>query len=405
MTNRSLTYRTLRRPWTAAVPLLAGAALLAGCRGPGGWTSDEPPSPKEAVRVHPDDGARGVPADHRIEVRVPDGRLERVEVTRAGDTGSELVPGRLTPDGRGWRSAGAPLALASRYTVEAVALDGHGRRTARHTSFTTYVPEHRIVGFFRPEHRSTVGTGMIISFAFNRPVRDRAAVERAVTVTARPEVTVAPHWFGDRRLDFRPREPWRPGTEVSMALRLRDVRAAPGVYGIQHKTVRFRIGRDRTSVVDATAHTMTVRSAGKPLATLPVTAGDQDNPTYNGRMVILERHPMTRMDGGTVGFGGEYDIPDVPHALRLTTSGTFLHGNYWAPRATFGAANTSHGCVGLRDEQGGSPDTPAGWFYRTSLIGDIVEVIRSRDTTVAPDNGLGGWNMTWRAWLRGSAAD
>ncbi|WP_030258290.1 L,D-transpeptidase family protein [Streptomyces violens] len=403
-----MSYRTLRnraagRPWTAAVPLLTGAVLLAACQGPGGWTSDAPRPAHEAVRVVPDDGARGVRADHRIEVRVPDGRLERVEVTRAGDTGSAPVPGRLSPDGLGWRSAGVPLALASRYTVEAVALDGQGRRTARHTSFTTYVPRHRVVGFFRPEHRSTVGTGMIVSFDFNRPVRDRAAVERAVSVTARPAVRIAPHWFGARRLDFRPRERWRPGTEVTMALRLRDVRAAPGVYGIQHKTVRFRIGRDQTSVVDAAAHTMTVRRAGTPPVTLPVTAGDQDNPTYNGRMVILERHPMTRMDGGTVGFGGEYDIPDVPHALRLTTSGTFLHGNYWAPRGTFGGANTSHGCVGLRDEQGGSPDTPAGWFYRNSLIGDVVEVIRSQDATVAPDNGLGGWNMPWEEWLRGSA--
>ena len=40
------------------------------------------------------------------------------------------------------------------------------------------------------------------------------------------------------------------------------------------------------------------------------------------------------MNGATVGFKeddgkGEYDIKDVPHAMRLTTSGTFIHGNYW----------------------------------------------------------------------------
>ncbi len=106
------------------------------------------------------------------------------------------------------------------------------------------------------------------------------------------------------------------------------------------------------------------------------------------------------MDGDTVGFGGEYDIPDVPHALRLTTSGTFLHGNYWAPPRTFGGTNTSHGCIGLRDTQGGGPDTPAGWFYERSLVGDVVEVVNSRDRTVAPDNGLGGWNMRGRCGAR-----
>ncbi len=89
----------------------------------------------------------------------------------------------------------------------------------------------------------------------------------------------------------------------------------------------------------------------------------------------------------TVGFGGEYDIPDVPHAVRLTDSGTFLHGNYWSPADTFGRENVSHGCVGLRDVKGGGSETPAGWFFDRSLIGDVVEVVGSDDAVVAPDNG------------------
>ncbi len=64
----------------------------------------------------------------------------------------------------------------------------------------------------------------------------------------------------------------------------------------------------------------------------------------------------------------------------------------------FGSDNVSHGCVGLRDVKGGSPDTPAGWFFDRSLIGDVVEVVNSKDRTVAPDNGLGGWNMNWKEW-------
>ena len=50
-------------------------------------------------------------------------------------------------------------------------------------------------------------------------------------------------------------------------------------------------------------------------------------------MVISEKFKETRMNGSTVGFTndgkGEYDIKDVPHAMRLTHSGTFIHGNYW----------------------------------------------------------------------------
>jgi hypothetical protein len=53
--------------------------------------------------------------------------------------------------------------------------------------------------------------------------------------------------------------------------------------------------------------------------------------------------------------------------------------------------------------KGGSSDTPAGWFFDRSLIGDVVEVVNSQDKTVAPDNGLGGWNMDWKAWKAGGA--
>jgi lipoprotein-anchoring transpeptidase ErfK/SrfK len=115
------------------------------------------------------------------------------------------------------------------------------------------------------------------------------------------------------------------------------------------------------------------------------------------------------MNGATVGFTdddgeGEYDIKDVPHAMRLSTSGTFIHGNYWGGDA-FGNYNTSHGCVGLADAQGADdPNTDGAWFYENSLLGDVVIVINSNDQTIAPDNGLNGWNMSWADWVAGSEA-
>lgn len=387
----------------AAVAGLAGAVALAGCAGSVMFDPGKPRSSGERIRIVPHDGAHGVRGDGRFEVRVPQGRLERVEVSRTGDAGQQPVAGRLSSDGRVWRPAPGPLQLGARYTVDAVALDDAGRRSARHTTFTTAVPARRFAGHFSPQDDATVGTGLIFSMVFNRPIVDRAAVERAVQVSARPAVEISGHWFGRRRLDFRPRDRWRPGTEITVRLRLRGVRGGPNAYGTQHRTVHYRVGRDQISTVDAARHTMTVRRDGRVVAVLPVTAGDAENPTYNGRMVILERHAVTRMDGGTVGFGGEYDIADVPHAMRLTRSGTFLHGNYWAPPRVFGGSNTSHGCVGLRDIKGGGLRTPAGWFYGQSMVGDVVVVLNSPERTVAPDNGLGGWNLPWDQWRAGSA--
>ncbi len=365
-------------------------------------------APADAIQVTPDDGERDVPANAGLEVRVPDGRLESVTVVRDQDAREHPVPGRISTDGLSWEPDDKKLALAARYVVDAVALDGHGRRQARRTTFTTYVPDERFIAYVTPENRSVVGTGMIVSLEFNREVKDRAAVERAIKVTADPAVPVAAHWFGASRLDFRPKDYWRPGTEVTVDLALRDVQAAPGVYGLQHKTFGFTIGRSQVSLVDAEKKTMEVRRDGELVSTVPITAGAAKTTTYNGKMVVTEMLEVTRMDGATVGFTdsdgkGEYDIPDVPHAMRLTTSGTFLHGNYWASTDTFGKANVSHGCVGLRDVKGGDQDTPARWFFDGSLIGDVVEVRNSRDKTVAPDNGLSGWNLNWAKWRAGSA--
>ncbi|MDQ1008193.1 lipoprotein-anchoring transpeptidase ErfK/SrfK [Streptomyces sp. V4I23] len=404
----------LKRAGRCAALAVAGAGLVVGLAGCTGGTLDigsKPRAPEDTIRVTPEDGAKGVGPEAPLLVKLPSGRLERVKVTRVEAAGRTDVPGSFSDDGLRWTPAeGTRLELAAKYSVDVVALDSHGRRTARHTTFTTAVPEHHFTAYFKPENRSTVGTGMIVSFTFNRPIENRAAVERAIRVTSSPPVEIAGHWFGYGRLDFRPQTYWKPGTRVTIDMRLRDVEAAPGAYGIQQKTIAFTVGRSQVSTVDAAAHTMRVVRDGQLLATVPITAGAPKTTTYNGKMVVTEMFDVTRMNGATVGFKkkdgkGEYDIKDVPHAIRLTTSGTFLHGNYWAAAETFGTANVSHGCVGLRDEKGGSSESPAGWFFDRTLIGDVVEVVNSKDRTVAPDNGLGGWNMDWPQWKEGSALE
>ncbi|MFC5804865.1 L,D-transpeptidase [Streptomyces formicae] len=384
--------------------------LLTGCTGGEPSAGGKPRSAADHIRITPEDGAKDVAPDGGLEVSVPSGRLERVRVTRIEDAEPAEIPGGISGDGLRWRpDDGKRLQLAAKYRVDAVALDGHGRRSARHSTFTTLVPEHRLIAYSKPENRSTVGTGMIVSITFNREVTNHAAVQRAIRITADPPVEIVGHWFSNGRIDFRPRTYWKPGTKVKVDLGLRDVQGAPGVYGIQDKTFAFTVGRSQISTVDAERHIMEVRRDGDLIATLPVTAGARKTTTYNGTMVVSEMFDVTRMNGATVGFRNkktgksEYDIKDVPHAIRLTTSGTFLHGNYWSRADTFGRANVSHGCIGLRDEQGGSELSPAGWFFDRTLIGDIVKVVNSRDRTVAPDNGLNGWNMDWRKWKAGSA--
>ncbi|WBB62938.1 Ig-like domain-containing protein [Streptomyces sp. WMMC500] len=347
------------------------------------------------VEITPKDGAEAVGTQGALKVTADKGKLVSVKV--ADEKGTE-VEGEISKSGAVWQPAGH-LRTQTKYTVHAVAQDSDGLEAVKDASFTTVVPENSFIGYFTPEDGSTVGVGMPVSINFNQPIANTAEVEEAIEVTADPGVEIDGHWFGNQRLDFRPEEYWAPGTEVTLSLRLDGVEGADGVYGQQHKDVSFEIGRSQVSTVDADSKKMKVERNGKVIKTIPVTTGAPSTPTWNGKMVISEQFEVTRMDGETVGFGGEYDIKDVPHAQRLSTSGTFIHGNYWAGQATFGSANASHGCIGLYDARGGGDrSTPGSWFFRNSLIGDVVEVKNAKDEVIAPDNGLNGWNMSWEEW-------
>lgn len=388
--------------------LILGVLLLAvtACGGGGGSDSGEGKGEgadssqaetvqsKAVVSIAPKDGAKSVDTSGALKVSAAKGELTEVEVKDAEGT---AVAGKIAADGATWTPS-THLASGTKYTVHAIAKDSEGRTAAEDSSFTTLTPQNTFIGTFTPEDGSKVGVGMPFSIRFTRGITNPEDVEKAISIKTEPAVDVEGHWFGNDRLDFRPEEYWKEGTKVTVDLNLDGVEGRDGVYGKQAKTVSFTVGRNQVSVVDAAKHTMKVMQDGKVVKTIPVTTGKPGYDTWNGQMVMSEKLTVTRMNGETVGYGGEYDIKDVPHAIRLTNSGTFIHGNYWGGGA-FGNYNASHGCVGLRDVKGGyDSGVPAAWFFNHSMIGDVVVVKNSDDATVAPDNGLNGWNMSWEKW-------
>jgi lipoprotein-anchoring transpeptidase ErfK/SrfK len=388
--------------------------MLAACAGPQPGTAPtaEGAAPSRASSSEPRaaaafrlttgaaDGERHASVGGAGDVEVSGGKISSVDLTtEAGQPVRGTVAGghrRWTPD--------STLAYGTSYRLVVRASDEAGRTQTRRLSFTTLTKDERLIGTFTPEDGSTVGVGMPVSVTFNKPVTDKKAVERGIRVSSDSGQETVGHWFGDQRLDLRPQTYWKAHTRVTLSLRLDGVKGAANAYGTQDKTVRFTVGRRQVSTVDAAAHTMRVVRDGRTVRTVPITSGAPGSTTYNGQMVISQKLISTRMNGATVGYAGEYDIPDVPHAMRLSTSGTFIHGNYWAPDSVFGHSNVSHGCVGLNDVRGGGdPGQNAAWFYNNSLIGDVVVVEHSHDHTIAPDNGLNGWNMPWEQWKGGSA--
>ncbi|MEV5959117.1 Ig-like domain-containing protein [Streptomyces sp. NPDC051987] len=396
-----------RRGILAALGAVPAGAALAGCGssadasagtdGKSATASVKSAARKATITVTPASGTRKAEFTSPVEVTVTDGTL--ASVTVAGNDGSTLAGG-FNDARTKWTSARNPYS-GTKYTVTAKARGASDETVA---TFTTRSPGETFIGYFTPEADSTSGVGMPVSINFTHAVRDRAAVQKAITVTAEPAVEIVGHWFGDTRLDFRPETYWAKGTTITLSLRLKDVAGADGVYGVQSKDVTFHIGRAQISTVDLSTKRMVVRRDGATLATYPVSGGDAQHTTWSGIMVISERFEQTRMESSTVGLGDEYDIPDVPHAQRLTTSGTFVHGNYWAATSVFGHENTSHGCVGLHDAKGAGDTSVDGYtFYESSMLGDVVIVKNSGERTVEPSNGLNGWNLSWADWKAGSA--
>ncbi|GGJ46933.1 lipoprotein [Streptomyces brasiliensis] len=390
--------------------LMAGVVLMAvtACGGGGsgsgesgsgdgkdkGSATQQSKQSDAVVTIAPKDGAKSVDTSGVLKVTAAKGKLTEVEVE---DVKGAKVDGAITGDGTGWTPS-THLAASTKYTVHAVAKDSAGREAAEDSSFTTLTPQNTFIGYFTPEDGSTVGVGMPFSLRFTRGITHPEDVEKAISIKTEPAVDVEGHWFGNDRLDFRPEKYWKKGTKVTVTLSLDGVEGRPGVYGKQAKTVKFTIGRNQVSYVDAKKHTMKVTQDGQVIRTIPVTTGKPGYDTWNGQMVMREKLTVTRMNGETVGYGGEYDIKDVPHAIRLTDSGTFVHGNYWGGGA-FGNYNASHGCIGLRDVRGGwDKNAPAAWFFDHSMSGDVVVVKNSNDRTVDPANGLNGWNMSWDKW-------
>ncbi|MFC5959390.1 Ig-like domain-containing protein [Streptomyces pratens] len=410
-----------RRGLMAASALLGGVMVLSACSGGGedagsgggdkGTSQaqvDEAAAKKTSeaqIKITPKGGSTNASINNSAAVAVTKGTLTEVTMTTSDGT---AVEGEIAADKKSWRPS-VQLERATTYKLTATAEDSEGRAAHENASFTTVSQGNSFIGNFTPDDGSTVGVGMPVSINFDKAIANKAEVQKGITVSSSSGQEVVCHWFNANRMDCRPEDYWQENSTVTLKLALDGVEGAEGVFGVQQKTVTFKIGRNQVSTVDAETKQMKVTQDGKTVRTIPISAGSPEYKTYEGQMVISEKFKETRMDGATVGFTdddgkGEYDIKDVPHAMRLSTSGTFLHGNYWGAKSIFGSANTSHGCVGLADTQGANdPNTPGAWFYDNSIVGDVVVVKNTGDKTIAPDNGLNGWNMDWAQWKAGSA--
>ena len=145
----------------------------------------------------------------------------------AQDSKGNKVAGMLAADGSSWASSGT-LNISSSYTVTGKALDSTGAEKNISAKFTTLTPAKRLgLQSYFPNNNETVGVGQPISVNFTNPPnsKDRANVEKAMTVTTTPHVDGAWSWITATQADWRPQSYWESGTKVAVQMNLNGVQA------------------------------------------------------------------------------------------------------------------------------------------------------------------------------------
>jgi lipoprotein-anchoring transpeptidase ErfK/SrfK len=316
-----------------------------------------------------------------ISVHAAHGRLHSVHI----DGGGDQVRGQLSDNGTTWRSS-QRLDMSRHYTVTATAV-GADRKTASATSsFSTVTPKATfqaatILGF-----KQQYGVGMPIILNFSHAITDKAAVERAISITTSRPVVGAWYWDGDKTLYFRPRTYWPQHTQVSFDARLNGVEGAPGVYGRHDLSQTFEIGSSLIVAVSTRSHYMHVYYKRRLWHVWPVSTGRPGDDTPNGTYVTIDKGNPVDM------VGPGYNI-EVPWSVRFTWSGVYIHDAYWSV-AEQGITNVSHGCVNT------SP-AHAEEYYKLAVPGDPVTVTGS-PVAGTWDDGWTVWFLSWDKLLQGS---
>ncbi|QIX26293.1 L,D-transpeptidase [Nocardioides sp. JQ2195] len=389
--------------------VLASLALLAGglsaCSGTSGHGSDDvrkangdaSNASAQSVRLSANVGPKKVvPVDRLVTVDAEGGTIAKV-VLRS-DAGSK-VPGLLNDGSTRW-TATDRLEPGTSYVVRTTTRNEDGKVKRSTSSFTTQDLSlaQQTYASVAPLEGETVGVGMPVVVHFDLPVIEKKAFEKHMVVTSTPAQKGTWHWMSDTEVHYRPATYWQAGTDVTVEVDVNALPAGNGIYGQESRTVNFHIGDSVVSKVNAQTHQMKTFVNGKLVKTMPITLGKPGFTTRSGIKVIMEKYRTKRMNSETVGIPADsaeaYDIDDVEYAMRVTSTGEFLHAAPWSVGSQ-GYANVSHGCTGLSTAN-------AAWIYNISKRGDVVEYTGT-DRPMTLTNGYGDWNESFATYKQGSA--
>lgn len=360
---------------------------------PGGSTPSQDPAAAN-LQIVPAKGASAVRPDKPVTVVTSSGTLADVTLK---DSDGDKVDGSFNDQKSQWTSEPG-LKPGEKYTLSGTAKSSDGKDVPISSTFRTLAAASNLKASVAPLNGETVGVAMPIQIFWNHTVKDRAAVEKRLSVKTSVPVEGTWHWMNSKQVNYRPKTYWPAGTKVSVNIDTQGVNAGANVWGAASRKIDFNIGKSVVTTIDVKRHTMAVAINGKLARTIPITAGKDGFTTRSGVKVIMEKYATKRMDARTVGIKpGDpeyYDIHDVKWAQRVTSSGEFIHGAPWSGGAQ-GRDNVSHGCVGMSLKDG-------AWYFSQTLRGDPV-VVTGTARKMETGNGWTDWNQSWTAYKAGSA--
>lgn len=386
-----------RKRWKLPATLGAAGVVVAGA----GWfglqqsgvfgDSDayvsRPVTAAAPASVSITDGAANIRPGTPLILTAPAG--ETIGSVTVSDSTAHVVSGTISPDGRTWTSQG-PMRVNDTYhvTAETGSARDNGVNLQHETFSTAMEPNSVHYTNVYPAEGSKDGVAQPVVIEFAQPITDRAAVERALSVTSDPPQAGSWGWLSPQRVDFRPQSYWKPGTKVNVQVALDGVDIGGGQFATEDKKIDFTIGRDQETVVSTETHHATVYRDGESVRTFAVSTGQPGLDTWGGQFAVIDKASDVEMRGAN------YDVPDVKWAVHFTDTGTYVHSAPWSEGAQ-GSYNVSHGCVGTNP-------TDAEWFFDNTLPGDVIKIIGS-PRTGALGNGFNDFQLSWSAWQAKSA--
>jgi Bacterial Ig domain len=194
-----------------------------------------------SVTVSPPNGAAGVSPTEMVTAAVTGGQL--TQATLRSQDGATL-DGMISPDGRRWTSS-KPLKPNTSYVFTTVVRSTSGQESSTDSRFTTIGRGQQVNGKITPPDGATISAASPLTVLFDKPIGDRAAVERALVVSSAPPVKGSPRWRGDKELVWQPDSGWQPGSQVIATLNFFGKQVGPGLFGGGDLRSVFHVGEMR----------------------------------------------------------------------------------------------------------------------------------------------------------------